>query len=108
MVLLPEPETPITTSAQGPVASATKILRQRRVIDQKDYLAAGPRAVGRQVLACEQPRQDRALVWSRDLKQHFTAGGQRWQRQRDARHEGLDIRLGDADHPAGCFIKRGI
>ena len=46
MVLLPEPETPITTSAQG-VLLPTKILRQRRAIDQPDRLAGGSRAIRR-------------------------------------------------------------
>src|SRR5437868_3519933 len=50
-VLLPEPDTPITTSAQGIAASATKLLRKRGLIHQPDGLALGSRAVRRQVLA---------------------------------------------------------
>src|ERR1700682_2630065 len=77
MVLLPEPDTPITTSAQGilPVSSPTKILRQRRLIDQPDGRAGGARAVRREILPLEHARQDRALVGARGLEQHFAAGG---------------------------------
>src|SRR6195952_1963067 len=99
MVLLPEPETPITTSAQG-VSLATKALRKRGLIDQPDRLADRADTARRQVLACEHARQDRALAGARDLKQHFAAGGERGQSEADARDERLDIGARHADAPA--------
>src|SRR3981189_569966 len=82
MVVLPEPDTPITTRAHGilPVSAATKILRQRSLIHQPNGLAGGTRAAGRQVLAIQHARQDRALLRSHDREQHFAAGGERRQR----------------------------
>ena len=74
-VLLPEPETPITINAQGVVASPTKILRQRGLVDQPDRLADRASALRRQVLASEHARQDRALFGACDLEQHLAAGG---------------------------------
>src|SRR3974390_470679 len=102
MVLLPEPDTPITMSAQGilSVLSSTKILRKRRPVREPDSLADGARLVRGQVLAIEQARQDRALLEARHLEQHFPAGAERREGQRDPRHERFDMRLGHADHPA--------
>ena len=40
----------------------TRILRNRGPIHQPDRLAGGSRAVGGQVLACEEARQDRTLI----------------------------------------------
>src|ERR1700709_1694388 len=79
IVLLPEPDTPITISAQGflPTSSLTKILRQRGLIPQPSRFAKGTSAVRRQVLAIEHARQDSSLVGTRHLEQHFTAGGKR-------------------------------
>ena len=73
IVLLPEPDTPITISAHGilPASSFTKILRQRRLVHQPDGLAGGMRAVRRQVLACEHARQDRALFRARRPRTAF-------------------------------------
>src|SRR5882672_3598790 len=101
MVLLPEPDTPITTSAQGIrlMLLSTKILRKRCLVDKPDRLAHRLRAVRRQVLALQHPRQDRALVRAGDLEQHFTAGVERRQGQRDPRHEWCDMRRRHADHP---------
>ena len=53
--------TPITTSAQG-VLLPTKILRKRGPVYRPDRLAGGSRAVGWQVLGCEEARQDRTLA----------------------------------------------
>src|ERR1700680_3282685 len=102
MVLLPEPDTPITTSAHGVrlMSLSTKILRKRSLIHEPDRLSHGMRAVRRQVLAREHARQDRALVRAGDLEQHFAAGVERRQGQRDPRYERLDIGLRHADHPA--------
>src|SRR5215211_6461211 len=99
MVLLPEPETPITTTAQA-VLLSTKILRKRFPVDQPGRLAGGLRAVGGQVLACEQARQDRPLVPARNLEQHFVAGGEGGQRESNPRNERHDIRPWHADDPA--------
>src|SRR6266851_3332638 len=100
MVLLPEPDTPITTSAQGlsPVSSLTEILRQRSLIRQPNRLAGGSHTVGGQVLAVQHARQDRTLIGARHLEQHLAAGVERRQGQRHPRHEWLDMCLGDADH----------
>src|SRR5262245_10345126 len=95
IVLLPEPDTPIKTSAQG-IVSATKVLRKRRTVGEPDGLADRACAIGRKVLVCEQPRQDRALCWACDLEQHFAAGRQCRQSKCDSRHERLDIGLGHA------------
>ena len=85
-----------------------KSLRKRGLIDQPDRLADRTGAPGRQVLACEHARQDRALAGARDLEQHFAAGGERGQRQADAGNERLDIGAGHADDPARGFLDRGI
>src|SRR6476469_2257806 len=110
MVLLPEPDTPITTSAHGVrlMSLSTKILRKRSLVHEPDRLAHGMRAVRRQVLAREHARQDRALVRAGDLEQHFAAGVERRQGQPDPPHEWLDMRMCNADHPAlglaqGCI-----
>src|SRR5437879_10261811 len=107
IVLLPEPETPITTSAKG-VSLPTKILRKRRLVDQPDRLAGAACAAGRQVLACEQARQDRALAGARDLEQHFAARGERGRGEGNAGYERLDIGARHADDPARGLLKRGI
>src|SRR5437899_1058541 len=107
MVLLPEPETPITTSAQGNLLP-TKILRNRGAVHQPDRLAGGSRAVGGQVLGCEQARQDRALFRACNLEQHFAAGAEGGQREGDPRDEWLDIRPGYTDDPARRFVERGV
>src|SRR5260370_42321368 len=101
MVLLPDPDTPITISTQGILSesSPTKILRQRRLIHEPDRLVHGVRTAGRQVLAIEHARQDRALVRARDFEQHFAAGVERRPRQRPPRPERLDARPGGAPHP---------
>src|ERR1700681_4014387 len=106
MVLLPEPDTPITTSAHGisPVLLPTKILRKRSRIHEPDRLADGTGAVRRQVLVPKHTGPDRALVRASDLEQHFAAGAQRRQGQRHPRHERRDMRLRHANHPAlGLF-----
>src|SRR4051794_27210814 len=103
MVLLPEPDTPITISAQGssPGLSGTKILRPGCFVDKPYRLAcAGMRPVRWQVLACEHARQDRALFSTRYLEQHFPATAECRQGQRHARDKRLDMRLRHADHPA--------
>src|SRR5258708_26775823 len=102
MVLLPEPDTPITASAHGvsPASSATKVLRQRGVIYEPDRFADGVRAVRGQVRAIKHARQDRALVRAGDLKQHFAAGAERRQGQRHPGDKWLDMRLRDPPHPA--------
>src|SRR5204862_7172374 len=107
MVLLPEPETPITTSVQGNLLP-TKILRDRGSVHQPDRLAGGSRAVGGQVLGREQARQDRALVCACNLEQHFTAGGKGGQREGNPWDEGLDIGPGDADNPARGLVECAI
>src|SRR6185312_15824201 len=107
MVLLPEPETPITTSAQG-VSLPTKILRNRGAVHQPDRLAGGSRAVGGQVFGCEEARQDRTLFRARNLEQHFTAGGKGGQREGNSRDERLDIRAWHADHPARGLVECAI
>src|SRR5262249_21951902 len=61
IVVLPEPETPITMSAHGEKLVATKSLRKRRLIDKKDRLAARLRTGGGKILAAEHARQDRAF-----------------------------------------------
>src|SRR5258707_10377045 len=98
MVLLPEPETPITTSAQG-VLLPTKILRNRGPVHQPDRLAGGSRAVGGQVLGCEEARQDRTLVRACNLEQHFAAGGEGGQREGNPRDERLYIPFWPTDDP---------
>src|SRR5438132_10967098 len=108
MVLLPEPETPITTSAHGFSGSPTKVLRQRSLLHQPDGFADGLRATSRQVLACKGARQDCAFPGAGDLEQHFATGSQCMQGQRDAWHERLDVRLGDANHPAMDLVERRV
>src|SRR5258708_5236599 len=106
MVLLPEPDTPITTSAHGMslVSSLTKILRKRSLVHKPDGLARGMHAVRRQVLARQHPRQDRTFVRTRNLEQHFAAGAEHRHGQRYPRDKWLDMRLGDAHHPVvGLF-----
>src|SRR5260370_19849588 len=73
MVLLPEPDTPITTSAQGfsLVSSLTEILRQRSLVRQPNRLAGGSRTIGGQVLAIQHTRQDRTLVPARHPQHPF-------------------------------------
>src|SRR6266446_8243708 len=80
MVLLPEPDTPITTSAHGvrPMSLSTKILRKRCRIHEPNRLAHGMRTVRGQVLAIKHARQDRALVRAGDQEQHFPADKARW------------------------------
>src|SRR6478752_10619179 len=104
MVLLPEPDTPITTSAQG-VLLPTKILRNCGLVDQPDRLAGGSRATCGQVLGCEQARQDRTLFHACNLEQHFTAGGKGGQREGNAGDERRDIRLWHADDPARRLVE---
>src|ERR1700753_2907798 len=59
MVLLPDPETPIMISAHGVLpASATNILRQRRLVQQPDGFALRPRAICREILAGKHACQD--------------------------------------------------
>src|ERR1700743_614178 len=56
MVLLPDPETPIMTSAHGALtASGTKILRHCCLVQQPDGFSLRPRAVGREILAGKHP-----------------------------------------------------
>src|SRR5437763_13492467 len=102
IVLLPEPDTPISTSAHGIrfSLSVTKVLRQSSFVDQPDGVAAtGMRPVRGEILACEHARQDRPLFRTRHLEQHFPAGAQRGQGQRDPWHEWFDMRLWYANHP---------
>src|SRR3977135_1211108 len=101
MVVLPEPDTPITTSAQGIslTLSLTKILRKGRLVGKPDGLAKGMRAVGGQGLARQHARQDRALVCACDLEQHFARRGKCRQGERDPWHERLDVGLWGAHHP---------
>src|SRR6267378_212351 len=102
MVLLPEPDTPITIKAHGAalISSLTKILRKRGPIHQPDRLAYRMRAARGQVLAIQHARQNRAFFRARNLEQHFAAAVERRQGQRYPRYKRLDIRLGNADHPA--------
>src|SRR5471030_609765 len=98
MVLLPEPDTPITISAQSISAdsSSTKSLRQRRLVDQPNRLAERAYAARGQVLAFKHAGQDRALVRARHLEQHFATGSERRKCQGHPGHERLDMRLGHA------------
>src|SRR5258705_11605718 len=102
MVLLPEPETPITTSAQG-VLLPTKILRNRGPVHQPDRLAGGSRAVGGQGLGCEEARQDRTLVRACNLEQHFAAGVECGLPDGNPLDQRLDIRVVNTDYTLQCF-----
>src|ERR1700721_1902708 len=64
MVLLPEPETPITINAHGVcgLSPLTKILRKRRLVDEPDGLARRSRAARGQVFV-PQPPSARLLLW---------------------------------------------
>ena len=108
-VLLPEPDTPITINAQGASTARHEFppeARPGRPARRSRHSSA--RGTAGRVLAIEQARQDRLLVVPRYLEQHFAAGRQRGQGQRDPRHEGGDIGLGDADHPARGLLDRGV
>src|SRR5581483_8020246 len=73
IVLLPDPDTPITINAQGALARPTNPLRKRGPVDQPDGLTKRARAQRRQILAIEKARQDRLLVMPRYLEQHLAA-----------------------------------
>src|ERR1700754_4506702 len=95
-VLFPEPDTPISTTAQG-VDSATKILRKRGAVGEPDGLPGRAGAIGGQVLVCQEARQDRAFARSCNLEKHFAAGRERGQGERHPWHEWLDIGFGYTD-----------
>src|SRR4051812_29376682 len=106
MVLLPEPDTPMTISAHGGsrTLSATKILRQGGAVGEPYGLALRIRTARRQIITRQHARQYRPLGWTADLKQHFPAGGEGRKRQGHPRHERFDIRLRHTDHPTVDFL----
>src|SRR6185312_3473763 len=109
MVLLPEPDTPISTSAQSTLAlSGTKVLRKGGLIDQPDGFALGARAARGQVFAVKYAGQDRALAGSARFEQHLAAGAERRQSQCDPRYERLDMGLWHVDHPARSLLSGRI
>ena len=110
MVLLPEPDTPITISAQGDLrdSSVTGFPSYRAPIHQQNCFFDGSRAIYRQVLACQEPRQDRVFLLARDLEKHLAAGSEHGNGKGDPWHKGLDGSLCDADGPAPDFLESGI
>src|SRR5579883_704181 len=108
IVLLPLPETPITTmTAIFSLASAAFILVLRRggAVDQPDQLAITAGASRRKFLAGKDARENVALLGAFDQKQHFAARCEGGKGQGDARHIGLHAGFGYADNPAGVFIE---
>src|SRR5580698_3552994 len=93
MVLLPDPDTPITISAQGAMLGTllTKILRHCGLVQTPDRLALRASAGGGQVFAIEYTREDRAFASPAGLEHHLVAGSERRKRQRHPRHERFDM-----------------
>ena len=66
IVVLPEPDTPITISACGAGSGGTGILRQCRLVDQPYGFAVGARAIGGQGLTREDAELRMAAQTGRD------------------------------------------
>src|SRR5271169_5262749 len=112
MVLLPEPETPITTMmvvSLVALPASMSLLRRGGADDEPDQVALAIGASRRQILAAKHAAQDRALFRAVDEEQHFTARRQRRKCQRDARRERFHAGFGDAERPALRLIEgRGV
>src|SRR5947209_11557919 len=106
IVLLPQPDTPITTATEGSAVGGSACMgapRVRRTIDEPHQLTRRSCPARRQVLAREHARQDVALVFALDEEQHLAAGRERGKRQRDAWDERLQAGVIDAHCPTLLF-----
>src|SRR6516164_2062115 len=106
MVLLPQPDTPITTMTEVSAASGSggiEALGCGGTIDEPGELAIRPHAACGQVVALEHALKDLALLFALHKEQHFPGGCECGKGQCDARHERLKACPIDADHPALLF-----
>ena len=109
MVLLPEPETPITIKAQGHLSGLSfKLPTARCAIHQKNGFADGARPVCRQAFVVRKLVEYRTFFLTRDLEQHLVARGKRRQSERYPRHEGLNMGLRYTCYPALGLGERRI
>src|SRR5690348_6632685 len=97
IVLLPEPDAPITTStltSREAVPASISDLRRGGADHKPDKITVRISAVRRQILAGnifagKDPLENRALVCAVNQEQHFMGRGERRKSQRHARHIGL-------------------
>src|SRR6266446_3611132 len=107
IVVLPQPETPITTTTAGARDSAATLsLRRRGAVDEPHKVAVRPRACGRQSFPGKHPSNNLALLGSAHDEQHFARRRERRESQRDPGHKWFHAGLLDPDHPVLAFVKR--
>src|SRR4051794_38925057 len=103
MVVLPQPDTPITTMTDGSPDAASDgmaLLRRRGAVVEPHHIALGARAGCRKILPGEYPREDVALICAAHEEQHLSCGCERGKGERHARHERMQAGLIDAHDPA--------
>src|SRR5262245_32116791 len=90
IVLLPEPETPVTTTTEGSSSGAADcigVLQPSGAVDKPHQIALRARPARRQVLAGKHTQKDIALVFAGDEEQHFPGRRQGGEGKRDTRDE---------------------
>src|SRR5438105_8819194 len=110
IVLLPEPDTPMTTStlmSLEVVPEFISSLRRGSLDHEPDEIAVRIGTMRRQIFAGKHTFENRAFIGAVDQKQHFTRGSQCRESQRDTRHEWLHSGFRNAKNPAVFFFERG-
>src|SRR5437868_8333753 len=103
IVLLPEPDTPMTTSTLGSLEVAAEFisfLRRGGLDREPDEFAVRISTMRRQIFAGKHTFENRAFIGAIGQKQHFTRGSECRESQCDTRHEWLHPRFRNAEHPA--------
>src|SRR5262249_60324158 len=100
IVVLPLPETPITTRTEGNRGSAaTTLLRRRGAVDEPDQRAIRPGARGGQIFACKHAGKNFALFGPAHNEQHLARRGERGEGQGHWRAILLQVRFFVAARP---------
>src|SRR5262249_37451294 len=110
IVLLPAPETPMTTIAHGSSSSASGaivVLRCSFTIHQPNKVALGIGACSRQVRPCEQTAEDASFYHPVDEEKHFARRCQRRKRQGHTWNERFEAGFVDTDDPALLILELG-
>src|ERR1700730_4553466 len=110
IVLLPEPDTPMTTRTLMSfevVSEFISSLRRGSLDHKPDKIAVRIGTMRRQIFAGKHTFENRAFIGAVDQEQHFTRRSQRRESQRHTRHEWLHSRFRNAENPAVFFFKRG-
>src|SRR5579871_2808640 len=120
IVLLPAPETPITTMTVGAASTLTSPARQRTrcwliaalrrsvAVHKPNQLSFRIGASSRQICPLQHPGEDLSFGRAADEEQHFACRCQSWKGQGDARDERFEGGFRHPDDPTCLLIQLGM